>query len=106
MAVDDPDDMATWTTFWVRIWRGRELMLADGEALDHVRRQTRPLLGPFQWAVDWTPEGSRVSIDEMKYWSPVAWDNVGGRVTLAGDAAHPMLICRCQEARGEKQESP
>ncbi|UNI13939.1 hypothetical protein JDV02_000627 [Purpureocillium takamizusanense] len=93
MAVDDPQDKSTWTTFWVKIWRGKPVHLRDQEALDYIGRETRALSGVFQSAIDWTPEGSRVFIDEMKYWVPVSWDNLGGRATLAGDAAHPMLIC-------------
>ncbi|UNI13940.1 hypothetical protein JDV02_000627 [Purpureocillium takamizusanense] len=96
MAVDDPQDKSTWTTFWVKIWRGKPVHLRDQEALDYIGRETRALSGVFQSAIDWTPEGSRVFIDEMKYWVPVSWDNLGGRATLAGDAAHPMLIYRGQ----------
>ncbi|GJN77154.1 hypothetical protein PLIIFM63780_000643 [Purpureocillium lilacinum] len=96
MAVDDPQDKSTWTTFWVKIWRGESVHLRDQEALDYINRETSALSGVFQSAIDWTPEGSRVFIDEMKYWVPVPWDNLGGRATLAGDAAHPMLIYRGQ----------
>ncbi|KAJ6446716.1 peptidyl-prolyl cis/trans isomerase [Purpureocillium lavendulum] len=96
MAVDDPQDKSTWTTFWVKIWRGESVHLRDQEALNYIERETSALSGVFQSAIDWTPEGSRVFIDEMKYWVPVPWDNLGGRATLAGDAAHPMLIYRGQ----------
>lgn len=68
--------------------------LKGQEALDHIKEKTAPLRGIFQSAIDWTPDGSYVSINEMKYWVPTPWNNYGGRVTLAGDAAHPMLICK------------
>ncbi|KAM3558256.1 hypothetical protein ARSEF4850_004685 [Beauveria asiatica] len=55
-----------------------------------------PLRDEFQLAIDWTRQDSYVSVNEMKYWVPVAWDNLDGRATLAGDAAHPMLIYRGQ----------
>jgi 2-polyprenyl-6-methoxyphenol hydroxylase-like FAD-dependent oxidoreductase len=32
----------------------------------------------------------------MKYWVPQPFDNRNGRITIAGDAAHPMLIYRGQ----------
>lgn len=68
--------------------------LKGQEALNYIKDNTAPLRGVFQLAIDWTPEGSYVGIDEMKYWVPVPWNNHGGQVTLAGDAAHPMLICK------------
>ncbi|KND93465.1 hypothetical protein TOPH_01954 [Tolypocladium ophioglossoides CBS 100239] len=96
IAVDDPRDKSTWTTFWVKIWCGESVHLRDRAALDYIKSKTGALSGVFQSAIDWTPEGSRVFIDEMKYWVPVPWDNLSGRATLAGDAAHPMLIYRGQ----------
>lgn len=95
MAAGDPSDKSTWTTFWVKIWQGNAVDLKDGEALEYIKGNTPPLRDIFQSAIDWTPEGSYVRISEMKYWIPTQWDNHGGRVTLAGDAAHPMLICKC-----------
>ncbi|KFY64911.1 hypothetical protein V496_02941 [Pseudogymnoascus sp. VKM F-4515 (FW-2607)] len=96
MSVDDPNDTSTWTTFWVKIWHGDPVDLKGQEALNYIKENTAPLRGIFQSAIDWTPEGSYVSINEMKYWVPTPWNNYGGRVTLAGDAAHPMLIYRGQ----------
>jgi hypothetical protein len=94
MAVDDPQDKSKWTTFWVKIWRGESVHLRDRAALDYITSKTCALSGVFQSAIDWTPEGSRIFIDEMKYWVPVPWHNLSGRATLAGDAAHPLLICK------------
>lgn len=94
LSVKDQNDISTWGTFWVKIWRGDPVDLKGQEALDYIRKNTAPLRGVFQSAIDWTPEGSYISINEMKYWVPITWNNLGGRVTLAGDAAHPMLICK------------
>lgn len=93
MSVDDPTDASTWTTFWTKIWSGQPMDLKGEEALTYIKENTTPLRDVFQSAIDWTPEQSSVFIDEMKYWVPVPWQNHTGRVTLAGDAAHPMLIC-------------
>lgn len=95
MSAEDPNDRSTWTTFWVKIWRGEAVDLKGREALNYIKEDTASLRDVFQSAIDWTPEGSHVSVNEMKYWTPVPWNNHGGRVTLAGDAAHPMLICKC-----------
>lgn len=96
----DPADPATWTMFWVKIWRGEPVNLTGQEALDYIRRTSladdnaaRGICEPFKSAMAWTPDGTDCWIDEMKYWIPVRWPNLAGRVTLAGDAAHPMLPC-------------
>ncbi|KHO01583.1 Aromatic-ring hydroxylase-like protein [Metarhizium album ARSEF 1941] len=96
MSADNPADESNWTIFWTKIWNGEAVHLRGNDALTYVREKTTPLRDVFQHAIDWTPEDSNVFIDEMKYWNPVPWDNHGGRVTLAGDAAHPMLIYRGQ----------
>lgn len=105
LSVDDPDDMATWHTFWNKIW-GRaslpEPPARDGaEALAYLKRTTRDWPAVWQAQVDGTPDDDTENvtcfIDEMKYWVPVPFPGSGGgRVTLAGDAAHPMLIYRGQ----------
>jgi hypothetical protein len=88
-----PEDPATWTMFWARIWRGGSPSLQGKAALDEVRKRTKDFCEPFQSAIDWTPEGTPCNVDEMGYWVPVPWEKLKGRVTLAGDAAHPMLPC-------------
>lgn len=93
MSTNDPRDKSTWTTFWTKLWRGESLDLSGRDALQYIESNTPPLRDVFQSAVEWTPCDSSVYISEMKYWIPTPWDNLGGRVTLAGDAAHPMLIC-------------
>ena len=36
------------------------------------------------------PAGATIWCDRLSQWPTIAWDNRGGRVTLMGDAAHPM----------------
>ncbi|KAK3358747.1 hypothetical protein B0T25DRAFT_587903 [Lasiosphaeria hispida] len=98
--VDDPKDKSTWTTFWVKIWRRSAYplpaVLYGPDALNFLKEKTSGLAQPFQSQVDWTPEDSTSYIDEMNAWVSVPFDTRAGRVTLAGDAAHPMLIYRGQ----------
>ncbi|OAA53862.1 Monooxygenase, FAD-binding protein [Cordyceps fumosorosea ARSEF 2679] len=96
VSAEDASDKSTWTTFWVKIWRGEAVELGGQEALDYISKHTAPLRDEFQMAIDWTEDDAYVGVNEMKYWVPVGWDNHDGRVTLAGDAAHPMLIYRGQ----------
>lgn len=96
-----PEDLSDWTTMWVKIWRKSVAPLPEGlsagqEALDYLKATTKGLAEPFQSMIDWSPDGSPCHIDEMKTWVPQPFDNRGGRITLAGDAAHPMLIYRGQ----------
>ncbi|KAK3294381.1 uncharacterized protein B0H64DRAFT_463185 [Chaetomium fimeti] len=96
------DDLSRWTTMWVKIWRKSSAApLPEGgtageQALDYLKATTKDQAEPFQSLIDWTPDGSECYIDEMKYWVSKPFDNRGGRITLAGDAAHPMLIYRGQ----------
>lgn len=85
--------MEDWVTFWVKIWKGEPVSLQGAEALSFMKKNTDGLIGVFKDAVEWTPEGSPCWINEMRYWIAEPWDNLDGRVTLLGDAAHPMLIC-------------
>ena len=49
------------------------------------------------WTEPWRTAGLHVKDDTtipqdvLAYWEPVPWDNHGGRLTIAGDAAHPMM---------------
>lgn len=38
----------------------------------------------------WLPDDLPVTFDPIKYWESAPWDTQKGRITLAGDAAHPM----------------
>lgn len=87
--------MSTWTTFWTKIWRGTSAELSkEKNMVKYIWDTTKNLCEPFQSLVDWTPSDSACYVDEMKSWVPVPFDNHAGRVTLVGDAAHPMLPCK------------
>lgn len=46
---------------------------------------------PFRSAAMWVEDDTYIHPDRLTHWpNPQQWDNHGGRVTLAGDAAHPM----------------
>lgn len=99
MQADDPHDMASWSTFWVDVWKGDSVELSGQDAIDYVKKRFRSRSGlycePFASAIEWTPDGSVCDVNEMKYWIPEPWENkYGGRVTLAGDACHSMLPCK------------
>lgn len=53
---------------------------------------------PWKSAFAWLKDDQKVWYAPLTQWDPSlpehAWDNHGGRVTLAGDAAHPMTFRR------------
>jgi len=58
--------------------------------LAQLKEKGALLCEPFRSAVAWIPDDTVVTYDTMAYWVSIPWDNHDGRVTLAGDAAHPM----------------
>jgi len=101
MHADNPTDISTWALSWIKIWRREKLPDPPAkhgpEALAYIQQTTKGLADPFQSQINWTTDATAdVFIDEMRTWVPVPWDTLGGRVTLAGDAAHPMLVYRGQ----------
>ncbi|EGO60075.1 hypothetical protein NEUTE1DRAFT_106737 [Neurospora tetrasperma FGSC 2508] len=93
------------TFFWTKIWKGSlsttpDLPRKGPEAVRYLKQSWQGDLSPdFQSFVDVTPEDdthTQAFIDEMGTWIAQPFDNRDGRVTLAGDAGHPMLILRGQ----------
>lgn len=102
--VEDPKDLSTWTVTWIKIWRRGNFpeppAKSGPEAIAYIKSTTQDVADPLKSQINWTPDDdeSRAAlfIDEMRTWVPVPWETHGGRVTLAGDAAHPMLVYRGQ----------
>lgn len=73
-------------------WRddsGRDIK--DSEEIRKIWDKWNALLGePFKDAFVAAREHVPLWCDRVGQWPTVAWDNRKGRVTLVGDAAHPM----------------
>ena len=106
--VPDPSDPSTWTFQLQTTWKkGTKCdpctspsANGDDEAVDSLEKhyaRAETMGEPFQSANLWIPEGTKLSINKMAYWVPIPWDSRGGRVIVAGDAAHPMT---CQRGQG------
>ncbi len=65
---------------------------ADSLHLSELKAKTGRFADPFRSANEWIPDGTPVRMNRVTYWEPIPWDSRGGRVTLAGDAAHPMTF--------------
>jgi 2-polyprenyl-6-methoxyphenol hydroxylase-like FAD-dependent oxidoreductase len=69
---------------------------SDVEKLKLLKDKAAEYIGIWKDAIMWIPEGTPVGFNQLVYWKTVEFDNRGGRATLAGDAAHPMMPQRGQ----------
>ncbi|KAI8250057.1 FAD-dependent monooxygenase cctM [Colletotrichum sp. SAR 10_98] len=52
---------------------------------------------PFKSVAEWVKPDTHLPIDHFGSWAKIQrWNNFGGRVLIAGDAAHPMVPYRAQ----------
>jgi hypothetical protein len=88
---DDPSTFSFHIALW---WEGKMDFCEDDEAIAKVKAVTAdiPIISePFRSAIQSIPRGSNLFVSQLRYWATVPWDNRGGRVALAGDAAHSMI---------------
>jgi 2-polyprenyl-6-methoxyphenol hydroxylase-like FAD-dependent oxidoreductase len=88
--VPDPNDPATWTFQLQTTWKKKEGQ--DPTSLTLLKEKAQNFAEPFKSANLWVPDGTKLSANNLSYWKPVSWDNKNGRVTMIGDAAHPMTF--------------
>lgn len=89
--VPDPDRPETWAIQLYMNWPGRDESITTNEGRQkEMRRRASKLAEPFRSAFLWLPEDMEIKYNDLAAWIPSPWDSHGGRVTLAGDAAHAM----------------
>ncbi len=87
--VPDPKNPATWSFQLQTTWhKGSD----DVTSLPSLKAKAVNFAEPFRSANLWIPEGTRLYENKLSYWIPIPWDDHNGRITLAGDAAHPMTF--------------
>ena len=101
----DPEQPDEWTFFlYISFPEPAEVCSSRTSRREHARHQKElatTFADPIKSAFEWMDEGNEnVWYGKMNHWDPREeghrWDNHGGRVTLAGDAAHPMTFQRGQ----------
>ncbi|KAH6663984.1 hypothetical protein F5X68DRAFT_161232 [Plectosphaerella plurivora] len=75
-----------------------EVKPTDAGRLANMRARAQHFHPSLRDVVDAIPEGSEVTEIVLQDWPCLPWDNRGGRVTLAGDAAHAMTMYRGEAA--------
>lgn len=81
-------------------FRGREAPVdtpgSDEERVSWMKELASGWVEPFTSIVQDIPKGTEVKAIGLEDWLPTAGllDNAGGRITLIGDAAHAMTMCR------------
>ncbi|CAI6083246.1 hypothetical protein V2G26_018851 [Clonostachys chloroleuca] len=92
----NPDDISTWIFNITRIWRGESPRQEGPDAIKTMKDITETFSEPFKSIVQGLPEDTPAFVRSLYYWRPVQWPNFDGKITIAGDAAHPMLPFRGQ----------
>lgn len=100
---DDVDHPENWTfTHYISFPEKRDLVnnWTMREHVAHQKELARRFVDPWRSVFEWMPDDSEVWYSKLRNWDPSLpnhqWDNRQGRVTLAGDAAHPMTFQRGQ----------
>ncbi|KAI9692708.1 MAG: hypothetical protein M1820_009413 [Bogoriella megaspora] len=94
---DGPDHPESWIFHHAMAWRAEaQHELSHPERLAIIKQKAAKLAEPARSAFLWIPEGTQVHKADISYWIAEPWDNKNARLTLVGDAAHPMPPYRGQ----------
>lgn len=89
--VPDPKKPETWVFQLMPTWLNDGKIHSGGaEGLAELKEIAKDLAEPWRSSILWIPDGTEISPNSVSYWITSPWDNQGGTITLAGDAAHPL----------------
>lgn len=92
---DGPDHPESWVFHLAMAWFMEHGQPATyRERLDMIREKAQSLAEPARSSFTWIPDDTQVHKADISYWVTQPWDNRQGRLTLIGDAAHPMPPCK------------
>ncbi|KAF4825581.1 FAD-dependent monooxygenase cctM [Colletotrichum siamense] len=98
--VKNPNDPASWV-FQVSLsyWPddAEEQPKTQEERMALFKKLGSNYCEPFKSVAEWAKPDTHLPIDHFGSWTKIQrWNNFGGRVLIAGDAAHPMVPYRAQ----------
>ncbi|KAH8813014.1 hypothetical protein F5884DRAFT_320566 [Xylogone sp. PMI_703] len=94
---DGPDHPETWIFHMAMAWLGEaDQSLSYPERLALIKQRAEGMGEPARSAFMWLPDDTEVHKADISYWVTEPWNNREGRLTLIGDAAHPMPPYRGQ----------
>ena len=98
LSVPNPEKPETWVfQHFMNLWTRDETPATSEQRLAHFKKLGKVYADPFKSAAEWVPDDTYVASDRIKHWpNATRWKSCGGKVTLAGDAAHPMCPYRAQ----------
>ncbi len=102
--VPDPESPETWTFFHYISFpepRDESTPRTTAERVAHQKSLAKQFVDPFRSVFKSMPDDTQTAwYGKLQHWDPMApgyrSENQSGRVTLAGDAAHPMTFQRGQ----------
>ncbi|KAF9870872.1 hypothetical protein CkaCkLH20_11544 [Colletotrichum karsti] len=105
--VPDPKDPKTWEfQVALSLWTDEEPPETNEGRMKLFKKLAGSYCEPYRSAALWVPDDTYIPRDKYAEWtSIVPWNNFGGRITLAGDAAHPMCPFRGQGLNNALQDA-
>ncbi|EAL84359.1 FAD-dependent oxidoreductase [Aspergillus fumigatus Af293] len=91
--VVDPVRPETWVFHYcLSIWTADDAPETAEERRALFKHYMSQYCEPYRSAGEWLSQATPIRAEKFHYWKNITrWRNFGGKVTLAGDAAHPMV---------------
>ncbi|KAK7712577.1 hypothetical protein SLS64_004961 [Diaporthe eres] len=107
--VPDPSAPETWTYQVIMSWIHNPLPHSENNyegRMKFFKKRAEEWAEPWRTAGRLVKEDTKIPMDAGTYWEKARkWDNRQGRMTISGDAAHPMTPHRGQGLNNALQDS-